>query len=137
MKATLEITAQKENLEVALGFLEEQLESAGCSMKQQMQIQVAAEELFINVASYAYAPDKGSVTIDFSCDESGLVSITFIDTGVPYDPTAKPDPDLMLSAAERPIGGLGILMVKKTMDSVFYKRENGCNVLTITKQLDL
>ncbi len=103
-------------------------------MKQQMQIEVAVEEIFINIANYAYAPLTGSAEIDFLC-ENGVAEITFIDNGVSYDPLAKADPDITLSARERPIGGLEILMVKKTMDDVLYRSENDCNILTIRKYI--
>ena len=103
-------------------------------MKQQMQIDIAAEEIFVNIAHYAYTPGTGEATICVELyQDPSAIEITFIDQGVPYDPLAKPDPDVTLSAKERKIGGLGIFMVKKSMDEVRYEYLDGCNVLTIKK----
>ena len=134
MKAYLELPALIENLDHVMSFVTEQLENADCTMKQQMQICVAVEEVFINIANYAYTPVTGNVVIEMSC-ENDTTEITFIDKGVSYDPLAKEDPDNSLPAEERPIGGLGILMDKKTMDKVTYRRENGCNILNIKKTI--
>ena len=134
MKAKLKLPAEREKLEEALRFVVENLERDECGMKAQMQIEVAVEELFVNIASYAYPPGSGSVTIEYSC-ENGVAEITLTDSGTPYDPLAKEDPDITLTVQERPIGGLGILMVKKTMDDMSYRSENGCNILTIKKQI--
>ncbi len=114
----------------------EALESLNCPMKAQMQIDVAIDELLANIASYAYAPNKGDVTVRFDFDEeSRMASISFIDTGVPYDPLRKPDPDVTLQAQEREVGGLGIFLVKKTMDDMLYARKDGRNILTIRKRI--
>ena len=101
-----------------------------------MQVDVAVEELFINIAHYAYAPQTGPVTVRVETEKDPkAVSITFIDGGTPYDPLAKADPDITASVEERPIGGLGIYMVKQSMDSVDYRYQNGRNMLTIRKKL--
>ena len=132
----LTIEANVQNLDQVLGFVDGQLESLGCSMKVQMQIDVAVEELFVNIASYAYAPGTDSATIQIETERDPLaVSITLIDSGMPYDPLKKPDPDVTLSAEERQIGGLGIYMVKKSMDGMRYRYENGRNILTIRKKI--
>ena len=115
-------------------FVEEQLDALGCSMKASMQIMVAVEELFVNVASYAYPQGGGTVIITIS-DDGESVSITFTDSGIFFDPLAKKDPDITASAEERGIGGLGIFMVKKTMDDVKYNYQDGKNILTIVKKL--
>ena len=99
-----------------------------------MQIEVAVEELFVNIAHYAYAPDTGSATIRTEIT-AGTAEITFIDSGVQYDPLAKPDPDVSLPASERQVGGLGIFMVKKSMDDMRYEYRDGKNILTIVKKL--
>ena len=130
----LTVEAKKENLDKALSFVENRLEEAGCSVKARTQICVAAEEIFINIASYAYAPETGDAVISVKVDGE-TAGIEFRDRGIPFDPLARPDPDVTLSAEERGIGGLGIYMVKKTMDEVLYRRENGENVLTIRKKL--
>ncbi len=132
----LVIEARKENMDEVLSFIDGILEEKECSMKAQMQIDVAVEELFVNIASYAYAPSVGKATlrVEFGGDPLSA-SITFIDQGVPYDPLAKEDPDVTLSAEEREIGGLGIYMVKKSMDKITYEYKDGSNVLTIWKKI--
>ena len=105
-------------------------------MKAQMQIDVAIDELFGNIAHYAYGGESGDAAVRFGFDEaSRTVSITFIDGGVPFNPLEQADPDVSLSAEERGIGGLGIFMVKKTMDKLEYSHENGCNMLTMRKRI--
>ena len=132
----LEVEAAAENLPEVQAFVEERLEAADCPIKAQMQIGVAVEEIFINIASYAYAPDKGSATVRVEVSEEPVaVTITFMDHGVPYDPLAKADPDVTLSADERDIGGLGIFMTKKIMDDVAYEYKDGKNILTLKKNL--
>lgn len=132
----LTLEAKVDNLNQVLAFVDERLEALGCSMKVQMQIDVAVEEIFVNIAHYAYAPKTGPAILQIETEENPLaVSITFIDSGTPFDPLAKPDPDVTLSVDERQIGGLGIYMVKKSMDSVTYRRQDGKNMLTIKKCL--
>ncbi len=132
----IRIEALTENLQAVLAFVDGHLEEMGASMKAQMQIDVAVEELFVNIAHYAYAPDTGTAVIQVETDhDNDQVSITFTDTGKPYNPLEKPDPDVTLSAEERDIGGLGIFMVKKSMDDMRYEYKDGQNILTITKRL--
>ena len=125
-----------ENIEKVTDFVNEQLEAVDCPMKAQMQIDIAIDELFGNIANYAYHPEVGSATVRVEVTKSPLaVIITFIDNGVPYDPLAKDDPDTPLSADERQIGGLGIFMVKKSMDQISYEYKDGQNILRIKKNL--
>lgn len=132
----LTIAATVENIETVTDFVNEQLETLGCPMKAQIQIDVAIDELFGNIAHYAYNPDVGSATVQVEVQEEPLaVIITFIDGGVPYDPLATADPDITLSAEERQIGGLGIYMVKKSMDEITYEYVDGKNILSIKKKL--
>lgn len=132
----LNIEAKTENLDKVLAFVDQHLEERGCAVQVQMQIDVAVEELFVNIAQYAYAPGIGVATIRLEIQEDPfVVVITFIDNGIPYNPLAKEDPDITLSAEERPIGGLGIYMVKKSMDEVSYEYKDGQNILRIKKQL--
>ena len=132
----LTIEAKVENLQEVLAFVDEQLEAHNCPMREQMQLDVAVEELFVNIASYAYNPEVGPATILVQTEGDPLsVIITFVDHGVPYDPLAKEDPDITLSADERQIGGLGIFIVKKSMDEVVYRYEDGKNILSIKKQI--
>ena len=130
----LTIDAKVENLAQVLSFVVGELEAADCPMKTQMQIEVAVEEIFVNIASYAYAPLTGSAEIGVAIQENPkMATITFVDRGIPYDPLAKEDPDVTLSAEERSIGGLGIYMVKKSMDDVRYSYQDGRNILIIQK----
>ena len=132
----LDITAVKDNLDTVMSFVDEQIEDIECSPKTQMQIDLAVEEIFINIASYAYNPETGNTTVRVEVDkEIPAVKITFIDHGVPYDPLAKADPDITLAAEDRRIGGLGIFLVKKNMDDIKYEYVNGSNILTIVKDL--
>ena len=132
----LTITATVENIETVTDFVNEQLEALDCPMKAQMQIDIAIDELFGNIAHYAYNPEIGKATVRVEVIEDPLaVTITFIDNGVPYDPLAKADPDTTLSAEERDIGGLGIYMVKKSMDEIAYEYKDGQNILKIKKNL--
>ena len=132
----LHIDAVVENLPKVTAFVDEQLEALDCPMKIQMQIDIAIDELFSNIAHYAYNPDVGPATVRVEVAEDPLsVIITFIDKGVPYDPLAKDDPDTTLSAEERSIGGLGIYMVKKTMDDISYEYKDGQNILRVKKNL--
>ncbi len=132
----LDILAKTENLDTVIDFVNKHLEGVECPMKIQMQIDVAVEEIFVNIANYAYGTGEGPATVRINFDnQNKIVDITFIDNGVPYDPLAKEDPDITLSAQERQIGGLGIFMVKKSMDDVTYEYRDGHNILTLKKGL--
>ena len=128
--------AKIDALSDVLGFVDESLEAYECPMKIQMGICVAIEEVFVNVARYAYGDGEGDMTLGISFDnESRDITFRMTDKGTPFDPLKKPDPDITLSAEEREIGGLGIFITKKTMDSVSYTYENGENVLTMIKKI--
>ena len=132
----LTVAATVENIETVTDFVNEQLEAYDCPIKAQMQIDIAIDELFGNIVHYAYNPEVGDATVRVEVIEDPLaVVITFIDNGVPYDPLAKADPDITLSAEERGIGGLGIYMVKKSMDDIIYEYKDGQNILKIKKNL--
>lgn len=132
----LTINAMTENIPAVTAFVDEQLEEMDCPLRAQMQIDIAIDELFSNIARYAYNPQVGPATVRVEVVENPLsVVITFIDQGVPYDPLAKDDPDITLSAEEREVGGLGIYMVKKSMDSVSYEYRDGQNILAIKKSI--
>jgi sigma-B regulation protein RsbU (phosphoserine phosphatase) len=128
--------AKTEALLDVLAFVEEQLERHECPMKIQTAICVAIEEVFVNVAHYAYEGGDGDVTftVDFD-EETRNIAFRMADKGVAFDPLNKPDPDITLSAEERQIGGLGIFITKKTMDLVTYAYENGENILTMIKKI--
>ena len=130
----LTLEARTENISQVTAFIDERLEARDCSIKAQMQIDVALDELFANIASYAYAPGTGDATIRFSFDEeTRTVTIAFLDRGIPFDPLKSADPDVTLSVEEREVGGLGIFLVKKTMDAMEYRYEDGYNIVTIRK----
>lgn len=130
------LKARIENISVVTGFIDEALEALGCSMKAQMQIDVAIDELFGNIARYAYNGAEGDVTVALDYEEDTRTAlITFLDRGEPFDPTATLEPDVNVPAAERQVGGLGIFLVRKTMDGMDYAYENGQNVLTIRKKI--
>ena len=132
----LTVQATLENLAVVTAFIMEQLEALDCPMKAQMQIDVAIDELFGNIAHYAYGDATGDATVRFDFDEdTRMASITFVDSGVPFNPLAKADPDVSLSAEDRQIGGLGIFMTKQLMDDVVYEYEDGRNILTLKKRI--
>lgn len=132
----LHVDALTENLGQVLEFVEAKLEELDCSMKVQTQIDIAVEEIYVNIAHYAYQSEPGQVTISIETEEiSDLVVIHFIDNGIPFNPLEKKDPDVTLSAEERNIGGLGIYMVKKSMDEVSYEYKDGQNIFTIKKKI--
>ena len=130
----LKVEARRENLEQVLRFVDDRLERCGCPLKVQTQINIAVEEIFVNIASYAYGGEAGGAVIRMkeTQDPKGI-RISFTDEGAPFDPLARPDPDVTLAAKDRSIGGLGIYLVKKSMDDVQYRREGSCNILTIQK----
>jgi len=128
--------AKVEALSDVLGFVDETLESYECPMKTQMTVCVAIEEVFVNVANYAYGEGEGDMTLGIGFDaESREITFRMTDKGTPFDPLKKPDPDITLPAEDREIGGLGIFITKKTMDSVTYAYENGENILTMIKKI--
>lgn len=133
---TLTVPADRDQLDTVQGFVDEALAQVPCAPEVQLQLQIAVEELFVNIASYAYAPSSGEAVIGCHVEqEPPSITIQFRDWGKPFDPLAKEDADITLSAEERGIGGLGIYMVKNSMDAVNYTYENGQNILTIRKNL--
>lgn len=125
-----------ESIPQVIAWVDEVLEKLDCPMKAQMQIDVAVDEIFANIANYAYPDQEGTATVrlDFE-EETRTLSIIFIDQGQPFDPLNKEDPDVSLSAEERVIGGLGIFLVKKTMDDMSYQYKDGCNILSLKKRV--
>ena len=128
--------ANTEALPDILGFVEETLEGYGCPMKLQMSLCVAIEEVFVNIANYAYTGGEGHVTLGIGFDApDSTITFRMTDQGIPFDPLKKPDPDITLSAEDRDVGGLGIFITKKTMDCVTYTYENKQNILTMIKKI--
>ena len=118
---SMTVEAKREKLEEVTAFVTSELEQFDCSPKVQMQMELAIEEVFVNIASYAYAPGTGDAEIRVETLEDPLrISVTFIDSGVQFDPLARPDADISPEALQSRIGGLGIFMVKKYMDDVAY-----------------
>lgn len=136
MTQILTLPALIESIPKVTAWIDEALEKLDCSVKAQMQIDVAIDEIFSNIARYAYPDQEGSATVEFDFDEtSRMVSITFLDQGIPFDPLKKADPDTTLGTEERAIGGLGIFVVKKTMDEISYQYRDGNNVLCLKKRI--
>ena len=132
----LEIDAKLSNLEKVLDFVNRHLKKVNCPEKTGIQVDIAVEEIFVNIAHYAYNPEVGKATIRVELSEKPLtISLTFMDNGKPYDPLSRKDPDVTLNSEQRQIGGLGIYMVKKSMDDIQYSYKNGTNMLTFKKKL--
>ena len=131
----ISVTASLDNLDLVMGFVEDELSEAGCPLKCIMKIGVCVEEIFVNVASYAYESGEGDCIVRLEVEneeDGGKCAITIIDSGKPFNPLLKEEPDITSSADERQIGGLGIFMVKNTMDNVVYKYESN-NILMMEK----
>ena len=128
------VDATVENLQQVIDFATEQLEKRDCPMKVSMQMELVIEEIFVNIASYAYHPEIGPATFVMEFEENPTsLLMTFIDGGKPYNPLERTDPDTTLDVEERDIGGLGIFLVKKNVDEIDYKYEGGKNILTMKK----
>ncbi len=132
----LNVEASVDQLQKVIDFVNSHLALVSCPPKAQMQMELAVEEIFVNIAHYAYAPGVGNATVRVEVSGDPVtVTIRFMDRGIPYDPLKKEDPDVKLSAQERKIGGLGIFMTKKIMDDISYEYKDGQNILTLKKQL--
>lgn len=132
------VPAVIDNVVKVTGFVDDFLESIDCPIKVMMQIDIAIDELFSNVAFYAYDDnEEGNITVSVDVlDDPKRISMSFSDNGKQYNPLEKEDPDTSLSAEERDVGGLGILIVKKSMDKMFYEYKDSKNILTIEKNID-
>ena len=132
----LTVLAELGNLQNVIDFVDANLEKLGCKPATMMQIDIIVEEVYTNIAKYAYIEEKGNATILFNVSDNPTAAvISFIDQGMPYNPLAQEDPDITLSAEEREIGGLGVFMTKKMMDDVWYEYKDGSNILHIKKNL--
>lgn len=128
--------ARVEVLPDVMGFVEDILGELGCSVKNQSEVCVALEEIFVNIARYAYGGGEGDVNLSVAFEkESRTVTFLVADTGVPFNPLKNLEPDITLSAEERDIGGLGIFITKKVMDQITYAYNNGKNILTMSKRI--
>ena len=123
------------NIDELAEFIDSQLSQLMVTESEKMKLQIAAEELFVNVASYAYAPGKGKILILAEVDpKDNKIELTFTDWGVPFNPLDREDPDITLPAEKRRIGGLGIFMVKKEADELDYWRKDQTNNVRLEKK---
>ena len=130
------VEAVTDSISRVTAFVDEELERIGCPMKANMQLDICIDEIFGNIANYAYGSGSGNATVQLDFDEAErVVTLTFIDSGMAFDPRDAPEPDTTSPLEERPIGGLGLFMVKNMTDSLDYRREGGCNILTIAKRI--
>lgn len=133
---SITVEAKTENVAAVTDFVNEILEENGCSVKVQMKIDIAIDEVFSNIAYYAYAPGSGEATVQVEIAESPKrLELIFADRGIPYNPLENEDPDVTLNAEERKVGGLGIFMVKEMMDEVSYEYTDGQNILKLKQAL--
>jgi anti-sigma regulatory factor (Ser/Thr protein kinase) len=132
----LVVPAEMDKLDDVIEFIDNSLKGHEYSDKALMAIEIAVEEIFVNIAKYAYAPVVGEATVETEiCGDPEILAVRFIDSGVKYDPLEKEDPDTGLSVEDTPIGGLGIFMTKESMDDVIYEYKDNKNILTIKKAL--
>ena len=137
--AELVIQAIDTNLDMINQFIHSQLDGLDYPPTFDFQLDLAVEEIFVNIAHYAYAPDTGDVEIFCSVEKNkdghSLLTIIFKDSGIPFNPLTRPDPNPAATLEERGIGGWGIFLTKKYMDTVTYDHADGKNILTLTKQI--
>ena len=132
----LTLPAVRSNIPEIIEFVNRELEKVNCSQKAKIQIDIAIDELYSNIANYGYDGEQGTVTVTMETErEPHTVTISFLDDGRPFNPLARKNPDTTLPAKERKIGGLGIYMVKKSLDDVRYEYREVKNILTIRKTL--
>jgi anti-sigma regulatory factor (Ser/Thr protein kinase) len=133
----ISVPAVCEQLDMVTSFVGEDLDLYGCNFETKAMVFVAIEEIFVNIARYAYRPEIGCVWIRHSISAKPLqITIQFVDDGKPFNPLEKENPDITLNADERGIGGLGIFIVKSQMDYVDYEYKDGRNILTLRKNLE-
>ena len=132
--AEITVAADLDSLNDVLAFVDGEMERAGCSMKLMTQVDMAVEEIFVNIARYDYHPEAGEASV--RCEAGGdpfQIVVGFADRGRPFNPLDREDPDVTLDAEARQLGGLGILMAKKLMDEIQYEYRDGKNILTLRK----
>ena len=134
---SLFIDATVDNLSAVMTYISDSLDYCNCSAKDKQRVQLAVEEIYINIANYAYQPDKGKAQIDCEITKNPKsVAITLIDKGKPYNPFSKDDPDINAGISDRSVGGLGVFVVKKIMDDVSYAYQDGKNIFKMSKILE-
>ncbi len=133
-KSEITLEAQDKNLEAAQEFVKNQLKQICNDEMILLQIDLVVEEVFVNISHYAYKPQTGNVTIICQTStEPSRLTVTFIDSGKPFNPLERPDPDITLDSSEREIGGLGIFLTKKYMTTTVYEFKDGKNIFTLTR----
>ena len=136
MREELELDATVENLENVNDFLSQLLQEESYNRKDKQGLEMAVEEIYVNIASYAYAPHVGKVKIKGEAEPDGCnIVLQFVDEGKPFNPLEQDEPDFSIPVEERRVGGLGIFIVKAKMDDVKYEYKDGKNILTIRKKL--
>jgi anti-sigma regulatory factor (Ser/Thr protein kinase) len=125
--------AKLENLETMMNFIVERAKALGFDNKKIYQIRLAAEEVLVNVINYAYPDKNGNLQITLRTKGNAGIEVEVADWGLPFDPLAAPEPNTCAPLEEREIGGLGIYLMRKFMDEVYYKREGDRNILTFVK----
>ena len=136
MKCDIEISALIENWNIVYDFLNDCMDKFRLEGKLRTEVLLSCEEIYVNVAHYAYSGRTGSVSIKIEYkNEQKKLKIEFTDSGIPFDPTKLKEPNIGDPIEKRKIGGLGVFMVKKMMDSVEYRYEFGQNNLTLTKHV--
>ena len=134
---SITVEAKIENVDKVTEFVNDVLEEKECPWKVLMQLDVAIDEIFGNIAYYAYGKGSGNATIQIEMEDNPpKITLIFIDQGIPYNPLENKDPDITLDIEDREIGGLGIFLVKKTMDELSYEYVDGQNILTMKKELE-
>ena len=132
----LTVEANTKSIPTIIDLINEELDQLGCSPKSKAQIDIAVDEVFSNIANYAYGEEDGQVTVRLEAENNGqAVNLVFLDKGMPFNPLEHDDPNVLLPARERRSGGLGIYIVKNSMDEIRYEYKDGKNILTIRKTL--
>ena len=127
------IEAKLEKVEEVLKFVNTELESRGVPFDVLQRIDLALEEIVVNICSYAYPEGQGIAIVAVSFPKENVIQLDIKDRGIPYDPLKKPDPDISIPLKQSKIGGLGIYMTKKSMDEIAYEYEDGYNHMTLIK----
>ena len=133
VKKDLSLIAHISNLHIFLDQMEEDMLTQGVDYSKSINVSVACEEIFTNICSYAYQKDNEEMMISYEITNDEAIQITFIDSGIAFNPLEYKEPDISQSADERKIGGLGIFIVKNSMDELNYSRIDGKNIFTIKK----
>lgn len=137
MTKSLRVKASVDSFDLVKDFMEQIVDEQGCDEQIKCQIMIAIEEVFINIASYAYEDKDGTIDVNVTVETTGNkpIYITFCDSGIPFDPLKVPDPDIHEDGMKRKIGGLGIFLLRQSMDHLDYSRTDGKNVLKIQHHL--